>query len=116
MTHNWDNKRDVGRLTGRPWRRLRDAVLAREPLCRTCQAQGRIREATQVDHIIPLAQGGTNAVSNLAPICADCHKFKTANESAQAQGKRTKVAIGEGGWPVSARVAARNKPGSHWSR
>lgn len=104
------------RLRGRPWQRLRDAVLAREPLCRSCHAQGRIREATEVDHIVPLAQGGSNMPDNLAPICTDCHKAKTAIESAQAQGRRTKVEIGADGWPVSARVAARSKPGSHWSR
>ena len=39
-----------------------------------------------------------------------------ADAQAQAQGKRTKVAIGTDGWPVSARVAARDKLGSHWSR
>lgn len=31
------------------------------------------RRATQIDHIIPLSRGGTNAPINLAPACADCN-------------------------------------------
>lgn len=29
-----------------------------------------------VDHIIPLSQGGTNALTNLAGLCRPCHEFK----------------------------------------
>jgi 5-methylcytosine-specific restriction protein A len=112
MTHNWNNKRDVGRMTSRPWSRLREQILRRDPLCVACSAQGRIREATEVDHIVPLAKGGTNSPDNLQALCTDCHKRKTQVDS----GNSRKVAIGEDGWPVSARVAARSKPGSHWDR
>ena len=35
------------------WKRERRAFLARNPLCRMCQAQGRTSLATVVDHITP---------------------------------------------------------------
>lgn len=33
------------------WRRLREAHLSREPLCRECAKKDRVRAATHVDHI-----------------------------------------------------------------
>ena len=33
--------------------------------------------ATQVDHIIELAIGGTNTLDNLQPLCKPCHTAKT---------------------------------------
>ena len=34
--------------------------------------------ATEVDHIIELAIGGTNTIDNVQPLCSPCHKAKTA--------------------------------------
>ena len=65
---------------GRAWERLRAAVLAEEPLCRECQAAGRVEAATDVDHVKPRARGGTDARSNLQPLCHECHSAKTARE------------------------------------
>ena len=72
---------------GRPWRRKRDAVLARDKhlcQCDECKAAGRFTEANEVDHIIPVWQGGSDEPSNLRAINHDCHKAKTAREAAQA--------------------------------
>ena len=55
-------------------------VLFREPLCRICDAAGRVVPATQVDHIRSLRAGGTDALSNLQPACTSCHSRKTATE------------------------------------
>ena len=33
-----------------------------------------------IDHILPLAFGGTNNITNLQPLCKICHKEKTKNE------------------------------------
>jgi len=35
--------------------------------------------ATQVDHIIELAIGGTNTLDNLQPLCRPCHTAKTVS-------------------------------------
>ena len=33
--------------------------------------------ATDVDHIIELAAGGTNTIDNVQPLCKPCHQAKT---------------------------------------
>ena len=79
----WATRKGSGR-GGRPWRRKRDQVLERDGhlcQCDDCRKAGRIREATEVDHIVPLAQGGTDHPDNLAAINHDCHKTKTLRES-----------------------------------
>lgn len=38
-------------------------------------------ESFEVDHIKPLASGGTNAISNLQPLCKECHKEKSKEEA-----------------------------------
>jgi hypothetical protein len=40
-------------------------------------------KATEVDHIIELANGGTDDVDNLQPLCSACHKAKTAQFNSQ---------------------------------
>lgn len=67
---------------GRPWRRLRDSILQRDQyLCQPCKQAGRYTEATQVDHITPQAEGGTDDRVNLQSICGPCHEAKTTEES-----------------------------------
>lgn len=79
-----DGRSSAARGYGADWRKVRAAVLADEPLCRFCAAEGRIVAATQVDHI-----EGFNGVrdarrldrANLQPLCAPCHAAKTARSS-----------------------------------
>lgn len=67
---------------GRPWRRLRDAILQRDGfLCRPCAAAGRVRLATQVDHIVGKARGGSDDETNLQSICDPCHRAKSQAEA-----------------------------------
>jgi len=70
---------------GRPWRRKREAVLRRDGYlcqCESCQAVGRLPLlADEVDHIVPVAEGGTDDLSNLRAINKDCHKVKTQAEA-----------------------------------
>lgn len=71
---------------GRPWRRLRDAVLKRDRYlcqCQQCKADKRVTLAEEVDHIIPISEGGTDDMKNLQAINAQCHKVKTAKEAAR---------------------------------
>lgn len=67
---------------GAQWERLRRQVLERdEGLCVPCTAAGRVTPATEVDHVTPKAQGGTDDLENLQAICRPCHLAKTARES-----------------------------------
>lgn len=78
---NWGNGRG-----GRPWRRLRDQVMARDKyLCQPCQREGRLTESTEVDHIVGVAKGGKDDPLNLQAICGSCHQAKTACESGEGQ-------------------------------
>lgn len=59
------------RLQGKAWMQLKNKVLAAEPLCRYCGSP-----ATVVDHIVPVALGGSNDIDNLAGACEPCNKIK----------------------------------------
>jgi 5-methylcytosine-specific restriction protein A len=63
------------------WRQIRLIHLRTHPLCVACSRQGLTVAATEVDHILPLAQGGTHAADNLQSLCKSCHSRKTATES-----------------------------------
>lgn len=66
--------------------RIRPAKLRRDPLCQCCKAAGRVTAATEVDHLVPLSQGGDAwAQSNLCSLCKPCHSRKTqCEQSGQA--------------------------------
>lgn len=80
---------------GAAWDKLRLRILARDlHLCQPCKRKGRATPATQVDHIVPKAKGGTDDEANCQSICADCHREKTLRD----EGKRVKVRIAFSGW------------------
>lgn len=58
---------------GYSWRKLRARFLNAHPLCEQCRLQGRYTMATEVHHIKPLADGGTNDTNNLMALCKSCH-------------------------------------------
>lgn len=57
------------------WQRLRAYKLRRSPMCEQCGQPGQ-----EVDHIMPLRAGGTNAYENLQTLCKSCHSRKTVAE------------------------------------
>lgn len=74
---------------GTAWDRLRLRVLERDcNRCQVCLAAGRISLARAVDHIVPKAQGGTDAPENLQSICDPCHRLKTQSEAAAGRMRR----------------------------
>ena len=83
----------------RTWQRLRLQVLAEEPLCRFCLAAGRLTEAREVDHVVPIARAPELRLdrSNLRPLCTPCHSGRTASE--QARGGMHAGGGGPGGTP-----------------
>jgi 5-methylcytosine-specific restriction protein A len=66
---------------GAKWRKVRKQALSRDNhLCRECYKNGILTPASEVDHILNKASGGTDELSNLQSICNSCHKRKTSQE------------------------------------
>ncbi|WP_366512945.1 HNH endonuclease [Sphingomonas telluris] len=86
-----------GRIQGRAGVALRKARLAKQPLCEDCLAQGRYTEAKTPDHIVPLAQGGTDTDDNIRCLCKPCHDKRTAEQF----GYKVRLTYGSDGWPVA---------------
>ena len=63
------------KISARPWNRTRDTVLQRDRhRCHYCGAP-----ATEVDHVLPVARGGTDAQDNLVAACRNCNLAKGAD-------------------------------------
>lgn len=72
----------AGKSRGSAWTKLREAILRRDDyLCQVCAEAGQITNAKEVDHIVPISQGGDDEPYNLQSICRPCHIAKTAKES-----------------------------------
>ena len=69
------------RVTGRRLQSMRAALFARAPLCVECQRLGRVTQATQRDHIVPLAEGGADDDNNVQGLCEPCHEAKSHTEA-----------------------------------
>lgn len=77
------------RLRGSSWMRIIERIMRRDNglcQCSECKAAGRLLIAHQVDHIVELADGGSNADANLQAINADCHVRKTNASKAARRG------------------------------
>ena len=48
--------------------------------CQQCLRDGKIVEGTEIDHIIPRAEGGTHEPENLELLCHECHRHKTQTQ------------------------------------
>src|SRR4051812_18653849 len=83
----WTQRHQATRLRGRANQRRREQLFAREPLCRRCAAQRRTTLATIRDHIVPLAEGGTEDVSNEQPLCQACSDIKTQQEAKRGRSR-----------------------------
>lgn len=77
------------RVTGSAWMKVRRAVLLRDQY--RCQSCGLVRMDNEVDHTIPLEQGGDAlSMDNLKTLCGGpdgCHTRKTAEENKARLGK-----------------------------
>jgi 5-methylcytosine-specific restriction protein A len=73
------------RLRGRALQKVRgEALLAGLYFCVDC---GLTSLKLDVDHEIPLEQGGTYDPANLKVRCKPCHKLKSAREAAARAGR-----------------------------
>jgi 5-methylcytosine-specific restriction protein A len=62
---------------------IRQAVLRKHRMCNVCG----INVSVDVDHIIPVFEGGDDTVFNAQGICKACHKIKTQHESSRARSR-----------------------------
>lgn len=74
VKQNWGKGRG-----GRPWRRLKDKIHSRDGYA--CCKCGLVTMKLELDHIVNVAQGGSDDESNLQSLCPPCHKEKTLKES-----------------------------------
>ena len=51
--------------------------LKRKGTCAACTQKIEAGKSWDIDHILPLAMGGTNAPENLQILCRSCHRSKT---------------------------------------
>lgn len=72
--------------TGARLQEVRAHLFRSEPLCRLCAAKGLVRVAEERDHIVPLAQGGTDSDDNVQPLCKPCHREKSMAEAIRGRG------------------------------
>jgi 5-methylcytosine-specific restriction enzyme A len=71
------------------WQRVRKRQLAREPLCRACDAEGHNVPASEADHIKRIKVGGEIwSPGNLQSLCSAHHKIKTQQFDLQGKDKR----------------------------
>lgn len=65
---------------------MRDQVMERDRyLCQPCKRDGKATPASEVDHIVPEAEGGLTVASNLEATCHPCHQTKTQREALRAR-------------------------------
>jgi 5-methylcytosine-specific restriction protein A len=86
------------RIRGRRLQHYRARWFSAHPLCVECERNGKVRLATQLDHIVALTNGGTDfdQPGNRQGLCDDCHEVKSARD----KGQRSARAIGLDGFPI----------------
>lgn len=89
----------ITRTRGTTLVNMRRRLFSEKPLCAHCEQAGRFTPAVELDHIVPIAHGGTDDWSNLQGLCVECHRVKSAKES----GKKPRPTTGVDGWPVAER-------------
>ena len=76
--HNWPQ--DAHQYSTR----LQRATIRNHPYCQHCGTTQNL----ETDHIIPLAEGGTNHPNNLQVLCHTCHQYKTRQEATRGTQRR----------------------------
>ena len=72
------------RIRGSALQTIRERILSRDCgvcVCARCKALGDVRQASIVDHTVPLWAGGKEHDSNRQSISVECHDLKSAHEA-----------------------------------
>lgn len=72
---------------------MRARVLREDPICTcpgcdACSTTGCFRLSTDDDHIVPVAEGGTDDRANHRGMCHPCHEVKAEQERLRGIGRR----------------------------
>lgn len=70
-------------VVGRHLTNARRALFKEQPICVECERKGFVRLATIRDHIIPVAEGGSDTPDNTQALCKVCHDSKSKAEAAR---------------------------------
>ncbi|WP_326827418.1 HNH endonuclease [Streptomyces sp. NBC_01751] len=77
LRKSWNRTSARNASRPRDWSKRRARTLVRDRF--TCQQCGA-RKELEVDHIVPVARGGSWEPDNLWVLCKPCHKRKTYSE------------------------------------
>jgi 5-methylcytosine-specific restriction protein A len=101
------------RLRGRALQRQRERVWLRDQgICARCKRITTFPSGFELDHVVALANEGTNEDSNMQVLHHECHEAKT-NEDL---GYTPKIATGADGWPVEEPVDSTRRRTARWKR
>ena len=78
------------RTSAAEWKRLHQLAKHRIPYCcAQCGAEPVTgRGGLELDHIVPVAEGGTDGLDNLQWLCPSCHAEKSRREAARGISRR----------------------------
>lgn len=74
----------VDRIRGGRLDKIRQRIGLRDLY--TCRICGRVTAHGEVDHVVPLAIGGSNDSANLQYLCVPCHRLKSEREEKERMG------------------------------
>lgn len=67
-----ESRSAVARASGERWLRM-----LRRLRIQVCPPYGRVRSLYEIDHVVPVCEGGTSERENLRVLCVPCHKAET---------------------------------------
>ena len=68
------------RLRGRAAVEQRKRRIEAHPVCVHCEREGIVKATEEIDHIVPLSQGGLDSEDNIQGLCIYHHRIKSAGE------------------------------------
>lgn len=83
------------------WQKLREQVLAQQPLCVMCERAGKVEVATVCDHIEP--HRGDEAKFWAGPFQGLCKRCHDSDKQRMEKSGRLTVTFGVDGWPIKIR-------------
>ena len=90
--------------------------LDRSGTCEGCSQRIQAGQAWDIDHILPLALGGTNEPNNLQILCKPCHQTKTHHSDIPRIAKIKRLKAKHLGASSSAYLPIPGSKSSPWKR